>query len=213
MASIYTPRPQKNINCPQCGYKLPIYFEYTKLIECPSCKSTIFLGDEVAKKIGEASALSPEPSLIQMHKPFKYQNHRYIPVGKIRYSYDRGFWEEWYLKRDDGKGWWLSIDEGDFALEQSDDISSLRDFNAFAIDSLRVGKFVGDYLVSEMGYGKCEGFSGELPEPIEIGLTHKYIHLSGDKAELLTIEYDRNREGDVTLFRGRWIDPFLIKRL
>jgi len=205
--ALYNIKPIKEINCPQCGYPLPIYFLYTKLVECPSCHSNIFLEDEVAKVIGTSSALSPEPSLIELYKPFKYQTHTYMPVGKIRYNYGRGFWEEFFLKRDDSEGWWMSIDEGDFALEKKDDISTLGEFN---LDDLRVGRFIKDYMVTEMGSGKVEGFSGEIPEPIELGMRHNYIHLSGKGSELLTIEYD---DLGKSLFRGNWIDPFLIERL
>jgi hypothetical protein len=130
-----------------------------------------------------------------------------MPVGKIRYSYGRGFWEEFFLKRDDKKEWWLSIDEGDFALEQKVDIKILGDID---FDSLRVGRFIKDYMVTEMGSGKVEGFAGEIPEPIELGLTHNYIHLSGAGSELLTIEYDTLGK---ELYQGNWIDPFLIERL
>ena len=205
--ALYDLKPIKRINCPQCGYPLPIYFNYTKLIECPSCHSSIFLGDEVAKVIGSSSALSKEPSLIELYKAFRYQNHNYMPVGKVRYSYGRGFWEEFFLKRDDSKGWWLSIDEGDFALEEEVDILVLGDFE---VDSLKVGRFIKDYMVTEMGEGEVVGFEGEIPEPIEIGKTYGYIHLSGAGSELLTIEYDI--EGK-KLFKGNWIDPFLIERL
>jgi hypothetical protein len=204
---LYTPKPLKSMNCPQCGYELPIYFNYTKLIECSSCRSTIFLGDEVAKVLGRASVLSPEPSLIKMHHPFFYKKHQYFPVGKIRYSYDRGFWEEWFLKRDDSQSWWLSIDEGDFVLEKEADSLTLGDFD---LDNLRVGQFVGDLLISEMGRGVCEGFEGELPKQIKIGITHRYIHLSGEEAKLWTLEYDEFQSSR-KLFQGEWIDPFLIK--
>jgi DNA-directed RNA polymerase subunit RPC12/RpoP len=209
--SLYSIEPLKKINCPQCGYSLPIYFNYTKIIECPSCKSTIFLGDEVAKVIGEASVLSPEPSLIKLHETFEYEKRRFLPIGKIRYRYDRGFWEEWLLKRDDNQAFWLSIDEGDFALEKEEKKNFL---GSIDIETLKVGKFIDDFLVSEMGFGECVGFEGELLEPIKIGQKHGYIHLSADAGKLITIEYDLyDKTKQIKLFKGEWIDPFLIKRV
>ena len=203
---IFAQKPVKEINCPQCGYPLPIYFQYTKLLECPSCRSTIFLDDEVARVRGDSSALTEEPSLIKLHQLFKFESHSYLPVGKIRYSYGRGFWEEWFLKRNDGASWWLSIDEGDFVLEREVSLDLIGDFD---VDNLKIGNFVGDFMVTEIATGECKGFAGELPEPIEIGAKHGYIHFQGEAGELLTLEYSAN--GEKKLFRGRWIDPFEIE--
>jgi hypothetical protein len=211
--SLYDIKPVRELNCPQCGYPLPIYFLYTKLIECSICRSNIFLGDEVAKVVGTSSVLSPEPSIIQFYTPFTYKGEFFVPIGRVRYGYGRGFWEEWFLRRDDGDGWWLSIDEGDFALEREEDISTLKDFasSTFNIPNLRVGRFIDDYIISEVATGRCEGFEGELPKNIKIGLRHDYVHLSGEGGELLTVEKDES--GEISLYRGRWIDPFLIKRV
>ena len=79
----------KEINCPQCGYKLPIHFKYTKLIKCPSCGSTIFLEDKSVEVIGNESVISQEPSLIKLYKRFRVEDREYLPVGVIYYEYDR----------------------------------------------------------------------------------------------------------------------------
>jgi ribosomal protein S27AE len=105
-------------NCPQCGDTLAVHFKYSKLIKCQSCGSSIFLEDEAVKVIGERAVLSDEPSLIQIYTSFSYENNHYLPLGKIRYSYGRGFWEEWFLKNEQNQEFWLSIDEGDFVLEE-----------------------------------------------------------------------------------------------
>jgi DNA-directed RNA polymerase subunit RPC12/RpoP len=87
---IYKMPIEKTINCPQCGHPLPIHFKWTKLVECPACKSSIFLEDESVKVIGKASTLSPEPSLLNIGEPIIIDKREYLPLGKIRYSFGRG---------------------------------------------------------------------------------------------------------------------------
>jgi len=191
-------------NCPQCGDALAIHFKYSKLVKCHSCGSSIFLEDDAVKLIGARAVLSPEPSLIQLHKPFTYKNKNYLPLGKIRYSYGRGFWEEWFLKDEKNKEYWLSIDEGDFTLQKKVKI----DLPFGHPSGVKVGKKYAAYLVSEKGSGKCVGFEGELPEEIKIDEQHSYLHLSAGGGNLLTVEYTAKK---IETFKGMWIDPLEIK--
>lgn len=194
----------KSINCPQCGYSLSLYFAYAKIAKCKSCKSTIFLEDEGARLAGESSILAPEISLIKLNQSFKYKSKNYLPLGMIRYSYGRGFWEEWWLKDDKGKEYWLSVDEGDMVLEKP--IKNIYDLSFFK--TLRLNKSLkGGWIVTELGQATCEGFIGMLPKIISKGSTYHYAHLSGDKARLQTIE---RMENTLEVFEGVWISPFDI---
>ena len=204
--ALYQASIEKTINCPQCGYLLPLYFRWTKLVQCPSCKSSIFLETLGAKVVGEASELSPEPSLIKLHEPIQIETKTYLPLGKIRYSYGRGFWEEWFLRNRNGKEFWLSVDEGDFVLESKIATpDKLKDF-----DKITLNQKFGNYIVTELDEGECVGFEGELPKKVTIGDTHRYAHLSGVGAALMTVE--SSIEG-VEVYSGRWIDPFRIKKV
>ena len=156
--------------------------------------------------IGEASSLSPEPSLLKLYQPIQIEQKDFLPIGKIRYSYGRGFWEEWFLQDNQNQEFWLSIDEGDFVLQQKSNIT-LPFKNPLAVT---VGRKYGKYIVSEKGTGKCVGFEGELPEQLKIGESHIYLHLSEGRGKLLTLE----STGTTTeTFTGEWIDPLSIKSI
>ena len=203
---LYSSDIDKSRNCPQCGDALEIYFKYSKLIKCRSCGSSIFLEDETVKRIGESSVLSSEPSLIQLHQLFTYKKKTYLPLGKIRYSYGRGFWEEWFLKDKNNKEYWLSIDEGDFVLQEKMQPSlPFKTSHQF-----KVGNTYNTYLVTEKGQGRCVGFEGELPEEIYFGKVHVYIHLSQGLGNLVTVEFTDTL---TETFKGKWIDPLKIEVL
>jgi len=197
--------PCKTINCPQCGAALPLYFAHAKLAQCSSCGSSIFLDDEAARLAGDSSVLAPEPSLISLNKPFGYAGKSYFPMGMIRYSYGRGFWEEWWIKDSSEHEYWLSVDEGDMVLERLVE----NEDDPMLFESPSIGQGIGsEWIITEIGRGVCEGFSGSLPRRTVKGEEHQYIHLSGYHARLKTIEIDPS---GMRTYLGKWISPFDIK--
>jgi len=198
--------PFKTINCPQCGYALPLYFAHAKLAQCESCNSSIFLDDEAARLTGYSSVLAPEPSLIQLNKTFRYKKQTFLPVGVIRYSYGRGFWEEWWLKDNSDDEWWLSVDEGDMVLEKL----VPNEDKAEIFVTIKVGQTLGDWIVTEIDRGECVGFGGSLPYEVIEGQKHNYIQFDGYDASIKTLEVDPS---GLRTYIGRWIDPFDIKVL
>ena len=144
--------------------------------------------------------------MLKLRDPIVINKKTYIPLGKVRYSYGRGFWEEWFLKGEDNREYWLSIDEGDFVLQHKTSMS----LPFQSPHSIRVGSKHGEFMVSEKGEGTCVGFEGELPEKVELEKKHYYLHLSKGGGNLVTVEYG---VGTNKIFTGRWIDPLEIKRL
>jgi len=207
---IYSPSIAKTIQCPQCGYPLELYFKYSKLIACRSCKSSIFLEDDGSINVGQSSTLTQEPSFLHLNEAIEIEGKIYIPLGFVRYSYGRGFWEEWFLKSIEGYEFWLSVDEGDMVLETRANLE--KKFTSFSkIDDLSRHKRYDGYVVSEIGIGECVGFEGELPRRIDIAKRHKYAHLSKGGTTNVTIEEDE--EGNKSYFIGNWIDIFSIKKV
>jgi hypothetical protein len=195
-----------HLTCPQCGYQLPLYFTHVKLLQCEACRSNIFLENDATRLAGNQSVLAPEISIIILNTPFGYEKKSYLPLGKIRYSYGRGFWEEWWLKDNQGNEYWLSVDEGDLVLETSVALSYANDL----FTSLKIGDRLKDGVVTEIGEAKCVGFDGALPKIIEIDSTYTYAHLSSKEGSLVTLE---RIDGQIQAYRGRWISPFDITRL
>ena len=195
---------EKSINCPQCGDTLALYFKHTKLVQCHSCKSNIFLENDATRLAGDSSVLAPEISILTLNTPFLYAQKSYLPLGKIRYSYGRGFWEEWWLKDTQNNEFWMSVDEGDLVLEEK--IKS--EYTSDSFNALRVGDTIAEnWVVTEVGTATCEGFEGSLPKKVKVGSTHKYAHLSGANAALQTLEFSDDR---VEVYLGKWISPFNI---
>ena len=198
---------EKQLSCPQCGYAIPLYFKHIKLIQCASCKSTIFLEDKAVKLSGDSSVLAPEISLLELNTPFVFEQKSYLPLGKIRYSYGRGFWEEWWMKDTQNSEYWLSVDEGDVVFQQKAEVT----YPDVLFSRLRVGLVISDgWIVTELGTAICEGFAGSLPKKVAVDSNYSYAHLSGKNAKLRTLEMV---DGTLEVYEGKWISPFDIGKI
>jgi len=193
------------LNCPVCGAQAPSRLQYAKLIVCEHCQTSLFLEDDVVKNIGEKSALTEVPSILEMGRRFQYRTWTFEPYGRIRFDYGDGFWDEWWVVLDNGNGRWISIDEGEIAIESPLELQAPLP----GYDSLTIGQEIslgGQTLrVTERNAATCVGLQGELPEVISPGETHHYVHLSGPKGLLLTLEFHDDTH---SLYKGLWIDPF-----
>ena len=201
----------KTYNCPQCGSELPIHFKHSKLSVCNHCGSTILLEDKALRSAGQAAALADLPSLIQMHIPFTYESQHYTPVGLVRYRFQYGLWDEWWVLDSQHRGRWLSVDEGDYAFEKP--YHWLGDFPD--IRNLTVGMELKQtqkiWQVTEKELALCIGTRGELPEAILTGDRMGYVHLSSDNQGIITLEYPLKSQEAPLAYSGRWLDPFAIK--
>lgn len=197
-----------DLNCPSCGNVVPHQLQYAKLVVCPSCQVTLFLEDDAVKHAGERSVIAQGPSIFALGVPFTHANTTYVPHGRIRFDYGRGYWDEWWVHSNEGEGLWISVDEGDIAVEHPLALNGpAPDFDALAVGSTIT---VGDQklTVTEKNSAECIGFEGELPEVISVGERHNYVHLSGPRGLILTVEFF---DGEALVFKGLWIDPFEVR--
>jgi len=203
-----------DFNCPSCGAELKKEILYTKNIICEYCCSSIFLEDDSIKDLGKVAQLAEKPSILRLGQYFEYRGWEFVPIGRVRYDYGCGWWEEWYVTNAVGETKWVSIDEGNIAIEEKD---GSRKNSTFSCDDLSVGDSLDiiiedeshTFTVTEIKRCKCIGAEGELPFVIIQNEEFNYIDLLSHKGESATIEiFD---DGTQDLFLGLWVDPFDIK--
>ena len=180
---------------------------------CAYCKTSLFLEDEAVKSAGEKSVITDIPSIFSLGKRYSYKGDVFETLGRIQFDYGGGYWDEWWVIDDKGRGFWISMDEGDVAIEKAVKINTPADYDRLPdCDSLEIGQKIrlpyAFVTISEIGSAECAALEGKLPEVISPGERHEYAHGSGKKGELLTLECC---EGKKTVYEGRWVDPFEIK--
>ena len=197
-------------NCPACGAETSPNIKYTKLAVCDHCGNILFVEDDAVKNAGKKSAVVETPSIFSLGLHYQYRNMRFVPVGRIQFDYGDGLWDEWWVITDEGSGKWISVDEGEIAIETKVE----KKLDLPDCKKLTLGKklnLLGQTLtVTEIDSATCVAVAGELPEIIMPGEIHHYAHCSGKQSVLYTLEC---AEGERVLYKGTWVDAFEIETL
>ena len=149
--------------CPNCG--ATIEFRWSSAVQpvCPYCKAVLVRRDVDLEKVGMVSDLPPTSSPIQLGTEGRWQQDGFVVVGRIVYRYERGGWNEWYLRTMRGEGAWLSDAQGDLAISALAKQPGLLPAAAY----LRVGQWyvIDDtrFRVASLTRARYAGVEGELP--------------------------------------------------
>lgn len=199
------------MNCPNCGADLPATLTRAKMVACRYCESTVVLEDDALRTAGEKGVMAEEPSLFVLGREITYRRESFLPVGQARFSYGKGWWDEFWAVNGAGDGVWVSVDEGEIAVERPYDISGASGAS-LSPARLKLGATVSldgeTFTVTEADTTTCMALRGEFPEALRVGQKHDYWHLSGPRGRLVTLEYS---DGEFAATEGAWVDPYLIR--
>ena len=197
-------------NCPNCGAALPALLAHARMVNCDFCGTSIVLDDEVLRQAGQAGAMLDAPELIAIGTPVGLgEMGTFTATGHVRYDYGRGHWDEYHGALDDGTLVWVSVDEGDVAVQRPvpDDLRPALPGRP------RLGRQVTvdgiDYQCTEVDSATATAFRGQLPEEIVIGEVHMFANFSGPRGAIVSAEFWGEDQSE--WFFGFWIDPFDVK--
>jgi len=157
----------------------------------------------VFRLAGEQGVFHVGPSLIEIGRDIRISATTLTPVGHCQFDYGRGVWDEYWCIDHSGNGAWLSVDEGDYALERPADSPN----GQFSIgDEHQMGDYI--YRAVEIDSAQCTAFRGELPEVLELGERHDYVVFAGNSNRMATLERWPNGH---SWTRGRWYSAWDIK--
>jgi hypothetical protein len=149
--------------CPNCG--ATIEFRWSSAVQtiCPYCKAVLVRRDLDLEKVGMVSDLPPTSSPIQLGTEGRWQQDGFVVVGRIVYRYERGGWNEWYLRTTRGTDAWLSDAQGDLAISTPlvhaaalPTADQLKVGQAYTLDGTR-------FRVASLTRAHYAGVEGELP--------------------------------------------------
>jgi hypothetical protein len=166
----------KILSCPSCGGEVKIKSIFSKSIVCTYCGQTSYLNVDKLEAKGGKDFLADYGSLFSVGMRCKLQGKSLEVIGRIRYEYEDGFWDEWAVIMNDKDEliYWLEEDEGRLTLFESttvvpknitysDKVGSILTFNDQKI------------FVRAKSKAKIIGSEGELPFQI----------IKGEKADFI----------------------------
>lgn len=151
-----------SFKCPSCGAALPVEHRFVRMVACKYCETVSELTDEGLNPTGKSAKLAPLPTLFRVGQSGKLRGRAFQVLGRVRYGYEEGVWDEWYLAFDDGGAAWLEEDEGEWTLSR---VEKLRT-PAPSFEEARVGSRFDvnglPFFVTERCRARIAGAEGQL---------------------------------------------------
>ncbi len=160
------------------------------MVVCSYCGQTNYINAGGTQAAGEKILLADYGSVVSVGKRGKLKGKLFQVLGRLRFNYEDGFWDEWLIWFDgiEFTDYWLHEDEGEFTLFSK---KELRDTPP-VFGQVKVGTLIAlnghNIFVTEKNKATINGGEGELPFQVIPGEKADYID-GIEKGEPISIEY------------------------
>ncbi len=179
-----------DMNCTTCGAPLKIENQFVRSVTCQFCGSAyIVSGSDGLNEAGKTTSLADYPSRLSVGSQGVIKGRSFTVLGRVRYTYDEGFWDEWQIEWHDGAPPdWLEEDEGYWTLYKRERVRS----QIPPMDQISVGSTYKinnhNVFITEKRTGKMMGSEGQFSSVLPIQGTFGYASGSADGG-LVSVNY------------------------
>lgn len=191
----------ENLSCPSCMAPLDIKHRFVKLVTCDFCGHVSILRDNGLDPTGQTAELAQLPSLFYVDATGTINGRAFRVMGRLRYQYESGFWDEWFLTLENDRPGWLVEDEGEYTFYVKKSLSgAVPPYHEVAVGST-VTIDNRSVFVTEKGQATIAGGEGQLAFTILPGEQINYVDGTSD-GDLVSVEY---AEDEIEFSIGRSI--------
>ncbi|MDJ1480121.1 DUF4178 domain-containing protein [Cytophagaceae bacterium YF14B1] len=166
--------PLPSLNCPSCGAMLELKYHHSKMVVCKYCGQTSYLNVDSIFTVGSPILLADYGSVLSVGKIGKIKNKPFEVVGRLRFDYEDGFWDEWLLIMENEDEIWLQEDEGEFVLFRKKNLSDPPQYISLVIGSITT-IYTDNVFLTEKNNAVINGGEGELPFQVVAGEKADYV--------------------------------------
>jgi hypothetical protein len=195
--------------CPNCG--APVTFRSAALPNrvCDACRSMLVRSDDGVGVAGVQAALPFDVSPIERGTRGRYEGRPFEVIGRVRWSWGDGAWNEWLCLFDDGSNGWLGEAMGQFMMtfeRPLDDIqwTILRGIarGQTPVIGTRVQQEGEELVIADVREVLCIAAEGELPYRAPPGWRILSIDLRSASGRMASIQRDGD---DAHFYDGRYV--------
>lgn len=178
------------LTCSNCGAGLDVENQFIRTVTCRFCGTNFMVsGSETLDPTGKSATLADYPSRLSIGQRGEIRGRGFRVLGRIRYAYDAGFWEEWQIAWDDGAPPdWLEEDEGYWTVYRRERVKGAIPL----YDQARVGSTIGinnkQVFITEKRTGKVAGSEGQFSSVFPLTGTFGYIQGAADN-QTVSVNY------------------------
>jgi hypothetical protein len=197
------------VACPNCGAEVAFRSAALPARVCDHCRTMIVRDGASVTAIGKAAEVPFDVSPLRIGTRGRFENQGFEIVGRVRWGWTDGSWNEWLLLFDDGSNAWLGEAMGQFMLLRERPLAELHDE---IIQALADGGHApigteaqvdGETLVvSDARSATCIAAEGELPFTAPAGWTIFSVDFRSVSGRCASLQRD-GKEAD--FYDGRYV--------
>jgi hypothetical protein len=196
-------------NCPNCGAEITFRSAALPARVCDYCRTMLVRRGDALTALGKVAELPFDVSPIQTGTRGRFEDHGFEVIGRVRWGWTDGSWNEWLLLFDDGSNAWLGEAMGQYMLLRARPLEELK---ADAIHDLAKGARLpigteaqvdGEILtVSDAREATCIAAEGELPFTAPSGWTIFSVDFRSPSGRCASLQ----RDGETAdFYDGRYV--------
>lgn len=197
------------VNCPNCGSEVVFRSPALPSRVCDYCRSMLVRSDAGIALAGQAAALPFDVSPVRIGMRGKADGWEFEVIGRVRWAWTDGSWNEWLLLFSDGSHCWLGDAMGQFMLLRQRPLAEARAKvlrnviqGGEALPGTEAQIDGARYFVSDARDVLCIAAEGELPFTPRSGWRVYSVDLKGGGGECATLQRD---EAESTFYTGHYV--------
>jgi hypothetical protein len=191
-------------SCPSCGAPVVFVLKSTVFSVCRHCQTAVVRKGVDLEAIGKVAELMDEHSPLQLGATGRYDGREFRIVGRVRWSWADGAWNEWLIDLGSGRSAWLVEAQGQFAVVEPGPRGATIPERA----SLRLGDKYAlggrEYVADDVKQVAAAYVEGELPEATPVGHRKTAADFSAPDGGMASIDYEIKGSG-ASLWIGAWV--------
>lgn len=198
-----------SVSCPNCGAEVVFRSAALPSRVCDRCQTILVRRGDGVEAVGKAASLPFDVSPVQRGMRGSFETRGFEVLGRIRWGWTDGSWNEWLLLFDDGSNAWLGEAMGQYMLLRE---RPLGDLNSKAVNLLAAGESVPIGLAGEVDgetltaadarEATCLAAEGELPFPPATGATVYSVDFRSGSGRCASLQREA---GGPSFYDGRYV--------
>jgi hypothetical protein len=198
-----------SVNCPNCGAEVVFRSAALPSRVCDHCRSLLVRNDSGVLAVGQSAALPFDVSPVRIGMRGRDDDRPFDVIGRVRWAWTDGAWNEWLLLFSDGSHGWLGDAMGQFMLTYEHPFAristrTLKDIakGAEAIPGTEVTLDARKLTIVDARDVICIAAEGELPFTPTPGWKLYSVDLRGAQGECANLQRDTL---GTTFYQGRYV--------
>jgi hypothetical protein len=198
-----------HLPCPHCGADVVFKSPALPARVCDTCRTLLVRTDAGIEQAGEVAVLPFDVSPIQRGTRGTLDGQAFEVIGRIRWGWSDGSWNEWLMLFQDGGHGWLGEAMGQYLFTREVPMSAIRSpwgagiaKGSEAIIGAKVQVDGEVMVVSDAREVECLAAEGELPFRAPTGWRIYSVDLRSESGAAASLQRDGE---EASLYVGRYV--------